>query len=414
MDASSVQSGARTLSPAYQPPASSNYTQEELNFHSPYLQTNTNLKPDLFLSPNSNLSNPQNSNGGSLPDLTAFQFQNNQFHQNLQLHDYSQRQKNNYDNQLLQPNIQQHSHIGPVKPTHLGSVSPTRGTVRYSPTNSNINRRPSPQRSLPPGINTQSKSSLSAHSTPTSPLHSNQAMPILEFPINSSKMNNYSKNMMNNGVYRNAPGNIGQNGGESLPPSPQSQQSCFNSPQGSPDPLAISPQDMNPFTSSNNYEIIQQKFDGIKLDSSNNQFNFGQFLMNNSNQMVKKNRSENIDDSMDSDIGAKNQSLINSRNESLSSIGSSSNQANNLSLFNDIENYQQNTSFKNNILNKNHKNSIPNIILTYPAEEKGEMVISQELSSDLNFDVANLLDFSNFTGPVSIDDVNSINFNESI
>lgn len=94
--------------------------------------------------------------------------------------------------------------------------------------------------------------------------------------------------------------------------------------------------------------------------------------------MVKKNRSENIDDSMDSDIGAKNQSLINSRNESLSSIGSSSNQANNLSLFNDIENYQQNTSFKNNVLNKNHKNSIPNIILTYPAGKQKNLVLKKK------------------------------------
>ena len=46
--------------------------------------------------------NPQNSNGGSLPDLTAFQLQNNQFHQNLQLNNYNQRQKNSYHLQLLQ------------------------------------------------------------------------------------------------------------------------------------------------------------------------------------------------------------------------------------------------------------------------------------------------------------------------
>lgn len=91
--------------------------------------------------------------------------------------------------------------------------------------------------------------------------------------------------------------------------------------------------------------------------------------MNNSNQMVKKSRSENIGETMDSDIGATNQSIINIEN--MNSCVTNSNQMNNnLSMFNDIEVYQQNISFKNNLLNKNHKNSIPNIILTYPTGTK--------------------------------------------
>ena len=75
------------------------------------------------------------------------------------------------------------------------------------------------------------------------------------------------------GVYRtcsfNNIGGGGVNNGnnESLPPSPQSQQSCFSSPQGSPGPLSISPQDMNPF-SSNNYDLMHKKFDSIKLETN--------------------------------------------------------------------------------------------------------------------------------------------------
>lgn len=46
--------------------------------------------------------------------------------------------------------ILQHNHIGPVKPTHNGSVSPTRGGARYSPTHTSANRRFSPQRNHSP------------------------------------------------------------------------------------------------------------------------------------------------------------------------------------------------------------------------------------------------------------------------
>ena len=74
-----------------------------------------------------------------------------------------------------------------------------------------------------------------------------------------------------NGGVLNGTGTVGPGGGvvvgqtgESLPPSPQSQHSCFNSPQGSPGPLSISPQDLNPFTA-NSYDIMQKKFDSINL-----------------------------------------------------------------------------------------------------------------------------------------------------
>lgn len=180
--------------------------------------------------------------------------------------------------------------------------------ARYSPTrpshsNSNLNnslanRRPSPQRNSPLraglggaqnvglidlGLNNTQQANLitSAQSTPNSPLNP-PSIPSLEFTVNSQQVNSYlsgnllnglgggaltnstnpnANNHMNGNLYRTASAgnNIMNNGinGESLPPSPQSQQSCFNSPQGSPGPLSISPQDINPFTS-NNYDIMQK------------------------------------------------------------------------------------------------------------------------------------------------------------
>ena len=122
---------------------------------------------------------------------------------------------------------------------------------------------------------------LSAQSTPSSPLHpSMQTLPSLEFTVNSQQVNSYllnggvlpNGNANSNAIYRNGSNSSNVNGGgggtgESLPPSPQSQQSCFNSPQGSPGPLSISPQDLNPFTS-NSYDIMQKKFDSINLVSA--------------------------------------------------------------------------------------------------------------------------------------------------
>lgn len=65
-----------------------------------------------------------------------------------------------------------------------------------------------------------------------------------------------------------------------MPPSPQSQQSCFNSPQGSPSPL-LSPQDINSYTTNaspqNGYDSIQKKFDQINLDTSHHQAQFMSF-----------------------------------------------------------------------------------------------------------------------------------------
>jgi hypothetical protein len=130
------------------------------------------------------------------------------------------------------------------------------------------------------------QTNLSPQTTPTSPNHpSIHNLPSLEFTINSSQVNNY----MSGSVYRNGVVSVGGAGttvhlnglgaagmvsgggsaavtGESLPPSPQSQHSCFNSPQNSPGPLSISPQDLNPF-STNSYDIMHKKFDSINLVS---------------------------------------------------------------------------------------------------------------------------------------------------
>jgi hypothetical protein len=255
-----------------------------------------------YLNPN-NVQNAHHANGGSLPDLTSFQYQTNQSQQQQQQINQNNNNKllttantnNNssyeFSNQLLQPinfhHQQQHNHIGPVKGTHNSSVSPTRGMSRYSPTNSNTNlntfgsRRHS-QRTHSPldfGLSTNIINQLST-STPTSPLQPPQpssSIPSLEFTINSTQVNNYlsgsggGNKLLNgslNGMYRSNTSGTGNGsvGGanESLPPSPQSQHSCFNSPQGSPGPISISPQDLNPFTS-NNYDIMHKKFDSINL-----------------------------------------------------------------------------------------------------------------------------------------------------
>ncbi len=116
----------------------------------------------------------------------------------------------------------------------------------------------------------------SAQSSPTSPLHpSAQNFPALEFTISnyvpSSPNLSSTGHSQNNIVYRTNSASTCTTGAESLPPSPQSQHSCFNSPQGSPGPISISPQDMNPFTSNNNnnnYDIMQKKFDSINLETN--------------------------------------------------------------------------------------------------------------------------------------------------
>lgn len=116
-----------------------------------------------------------------------------------------------------------------------------------------------------------------SQTTPTSPLHpSMHNFPALEFTINPHQANVYmtAGNTPSLGlIYRNG---VGANG-ESLPPSPQSQHSCINSPQGSPGPLSISPQDLNPFTinTNPNYDLMHQKFDSINLET-NGQLNYGQ------------------------------------------------------------------------------------------------------------------------------------------
>lgn len=228
-------------------------------------------------------------------------------------------------------------------------------------------------------------------------------------------------NMLNNAsMYRSASNSNGLNGGngvaggESLPPSPQSQQSCFNSPQGSPGPLSISPQDQNPFTT-NNYDIIQKKFDSINLDASNstsfnpytnpaayNQSNIvlvpppnGAMFPTKTNHINKhdtgggdnsnstggstgtncnSSTNNNSPNSIDSDIVGAAQ-IISSRSGSLSSNGSGTHQLSSNGLYDEIEmhNPQQyqpyqnspntltpnstNNSNSNNTLNTNGTNS---------------------------------------------------------
>ena len=154
-------------------------------------------------------------------------------------------------------------------------------------------------------INTQmiNSSVLQAQSTPTSPSHpSGQVQPPLEFVINPV-IANYSGGSLHNGslsvnnnnslsnqiIYRN-----NGNTAESLPPSPQSQHSCFNSPQGSPGPISISPQDVNPFTtnlgasSAVNYDQMHKKFDQINLDASLTQASYGNYTVTNMQQQQQQ------------------------------------------------------------------------------------------------------------------------------
>jgi hypothetical protein len=83
---------------------------------------------------------------------------------------------------------------------------------------------------------------------------------------NSLNLINQSVIVNNNIMYRNGHKDT------SLPASPQSQQSLsgVSSPQGSPDPFSISPQDLNPF---NNCEILQKQFDSFNLVISSFFFN---------------------------------------------------------------------------------------------------------------------------------------------
>ena len=114
---------------------------------------------------------------------------------------------------------------------------------------------------MPLTSTTQQPQVAQTASTPNSP--SIQNIPTLEFTITSTEPNGMYRTANTNGGGIN--GATGP-GGESLPPSPQSQQhSCINSPQGSPGPLTISPQDLNPFTSNTNYDIMHNKLASFKV-----------------------------------------------------------------------------------------------------------------------------------------------------
>ena len=106
------------------------------------------------------------------------------------------------------------------------------------------------------------------------------SLPSLEFTINSQQpatINSQQQLQQNprsktNSATSSGNNNIhpGMGANESLPPSPLSQHSCFNSPQGSPDP-ALSPQDINFFNPSNSYDLMHKKFDSINLETGNQQ-----------------------------------------------------------------------------------------------------------------------------------------------
>lgn len=80
------------------------YQQQQQQFQQPQ-------NSDHLLSPTTNTNflnaNIQNTAGGSLPDLTSFQFQNNQSHQTLQLQEYNNKRQ-------LQQHHQQHQHHQPL------------------------------------------------------------------------------------------------------------------------------------------------------------------------------------------------------------------------------------------------------------------------------------------------------------
>jgi hypothetical protein len=95
-------------------------------------------------------------------------------------------------------------------------------------------------------------------------------------------------------MYRN---NNNNNPNESLPPSPKSQQqSCFNSPLGSPGPHSISTQDINPFNY-NGYESMAKICMGVDLinlettqqSTYNNPFNNSNTIDNINNDNQSKN-----------------------------------------------------------------------------------------------------------------------------
>jgi hypothetical protein len=262
-------------------------------------------------------------------------------------------------------------------------------------------------------------------------------LPSLEFTINSQQITSYL-NGLQNGVlsttttsnqYRSIGGNGGgslMHNGESLPPSPQSQQSSFNSPQGSPGPLSISPQDLNPFTIQN-YDIMQKKFDSINLETKqkqhqqhqqHHQFNNNNNNNNNSNNNIltsppnsngsleNNNNTNNNDnlkntetidhDTIDaftlnnsrsasiSSTSSSNGQLINDFNEiELQNLNSTNNNSNNSDLNHNHHHHHRNKSDTNN---SNQKNSIPNVIITYsvdPCEEKNEFI--KDLPNDLMY-----------------------------
>lgn len=201
-----------------------------------------------------------------------------------------------------------------------------------------------------------------------------------------SSPNLSSGHSQNNIVYRTNSASTCTTGAESLPPSPQSQHSCFNSPQGSPGPISISPQDMNPFTSNNNinnnnsYDIMQKKFDSINLETNKAYQNiYGQYSPGSAlsptsptgpsqNNIVLSPRSPtnltnngNISPNMNGKITSKisNNGIETSNNNNINTNTTNDNNNNNKN--NDNTNIMFSNKINKNILNdKNTENKIIN------------------------------------------------------
>lgn len=153
-------------------------------------------------------------------------------------------------------------------PTLEFTITSTDGTNHQQQPGQQQQQQPSPQQQQQQQSSTSSSSSAQQqqqNGTPTFMLNNQNGSTTMMYRTGAQNA------VATNGGVLNGAGTVGPGGGvvvgqtgESLPPSPQSQHSCFNSPQGSPGPLSISPQDLNPFTA-NSYDIMQKKFDSINL-----------------------------------------------------------------------------------------------------------------------------------------------------
>ncbi len=169
---------------------------------------------------------------------------------------------------------------------------------------------------------------------------------------------------------------------ESLPASPQSQQSCC-SPQGgsSPDPL-ISPKEVQQFNPSNNYDQMNSKFNQINLETNNHQqIMQQQGYYNMMSSPIQQISGYHYETGVEG-CSVENQSTINSRSGSLSSSSSVNN--NFMDDESQLQQHNQSGSLQVNDLSSSYvdvnlqyrcetinnlQNSIPDIIFTFSSGE---------------------------------------------